>query len=90
MAALLIGLTCRGASAAEAFVSHHEDVMGTSMELRLSADSEAPATAAIRISRPRSAGPASPTYSGSVTPRALIRPIHRPSRAGSKHTLLTM
>ena len=39
--ALLIGLTCRGAAAAETFVFHHEDVMGTSMELRLVADSEA-------------------------------------------------
>jgi thiamine biosynthesis lipoprotein ApbE len=37
---LLIGLACRGAVAADTFVFHHEDVMGTSMELRLLADSE--------------------------------------------------
>ena len=36
------------------------------------------------------AGPASPMYSGSVTPRALIRPIQRPRPAASKVTLLTM
>ena len=54
------------------------------------ADSAAPATAAIFSSRLRSAGPASPTYSGKATPRALIRWIQRPSPAGSKHTLLTM
>jgi FAD:protein FMN transferase len=39
--ALLILTTCRGAVAADTFVFHHEDVMGTSMELRLLADSEA-------------------------------------------------
>jgi thiamine biosynthesis lipoprotein ApbE len=38
--ALLIATMCRGAAAAETFVFHHEDVMGTSMELRLLADSE--------------------------------------------------
>jgi thiamine biosynthesis lipoprotein ApbE len=38
---LLVGLTCRVSAAAETFVFHHEDVMGTSMELRLVADSEA-------------------------------------------------
>jgi FAD:protein FMN transferase len=37
---LLIAMTCHGAVAAETFVFHHEDVMGTSMELRLLADSE--------------------------------------------------
>jgi thiamine biosynthesis lipoprotein ApbE len=41
MGALLVGLTCRGAAAAETFVFHHENVMGTSLELRLAADSEA-------------------------------------------------
>ena len=40
LAALLIGMTGRGAVAAETFVFHHENVMGTSMELRLLADSE--------------------------------------------------
>jgi hypothetical protein len=54
------------------------------------ADSDAPASAAIRSSRVRSAGPATPTCSGSATPRALIRWIQRPSLAASKHTLLTM
>ena len=54
------------------------------------ADSVAPATAAIRSRRLRSAGAASPTYSGRATPRALIRWIQRPSRAASKQTLLTM
>jgi FAD:protein FMN transferase len=38
--AMLIGMTCHDALAAETFVFHHEDVMGTSMELRLLADSE--------------------------------------------------
>src|SRR5579883_1108277 len=38
--ALLIGLTTRGAAAAESFVFHHENVMGTSLELRVRADSE--------------------------------------------------
>ncbi len=37
--ALLIGLSCRGAVAAEILVFHHEDVMGTSLELRLLANS---------------------------------------------------
>jgi thiamine biosynthesis lipoprotein ApbE len=40
MGVLLIGLTSRGAGAADTFVFHHEDVMGTSLELRLRADSE--------------------------------------------------
>ncbi len=36
----LLILTCRDAVAAETFVFHHEDVLGTSMELRLAADSD--------------------------------------------------
>jgi thiamine biosynthesis lipoprotein len=36
----LLILTCRVAVAAETFVFHHEDVLGTSMELRLAADSD--------------------------------------------------
>ena len=36
----LLILSCRGAVAAETFVFHHEDVLGTSMELRLAADSD--------------------------------------------------
>ena len=36
----LLIFTCRGAVAAETFVFHHEDVLGTSMELRLAADSD--------------------------------------------------
>jgi thiamine biosynthesis lipoprotein len=38
--ALLIGVMSRVADAADPFVFHHEDVMGTSLELRLVADSE--------------------------------------------------
>jgi FAD:protein FMN transferase len=37
---LLVGMTCGASAAAETFVFHHENVMGTSMELRLAADSE--------------------------------------------------
>ncbi len=40
LAAMVIGVACRGAAAAETFVFHHEEVMGTSMELRLLADSD--------------------------------------------------
>ena len=40
LAAMVIGMMGRGAIAAETFVFHHEDVMGTSMELRLLADSD--------------------------------------------------
>jgi thiamine biosynthesis lipoprotein ApbE len=40
MVALLFGMMCRGAAAADTFVFHHEDVMGTSLELRLRADSD--------------------------------------------------
>ena len=52
LAAMAIGITGRGAAAAETFVFHHEDVMGTSMELRLMADSEPFARRAAGRGRP--------------------------------------